>query len=246
MEKIKLAIIIVFLLIVSLGRQASAGIIINKAPVYLGLTHGLVGHWTFDGSDISGTRAKDRSGLNNHGTLTSGPTVVSGKIGQALQFDGVDDDVRVTDSNSISLGNQNLSFSIWAYNTNRNLFEAPAVFGKTNGADYDYTLRISNNGISDAQYSVFQDADITPATGTGPKWNEWQHLAVVKNGTTVSVYADGVFSGSGTVTNTDSNGDIYIGSLAGGNYFKGQIDDVRLYNRALSAGEVQRLYNQGR
>jgi hypothetical protein len=51
----------------------------------------LIGHWTFDGADISGTMAIDRSGKGNNGTLTNGPTGIAGKRGQALSFDGNND-----------------------------------------------------------------------------------------------------------------------------------------------------------
>ena len=57
------------------------------------LTNGLVGLWSFDGADMAGTVAYDRSGQGNNGTLTNGPSKAIGKIGQGLQFDGVDDRV---------------------------------------------------------------------------------------------------------------------------------------------------------
>src|SRR3989344_4335873 len=60
---------------------------------------GLVGHWTLDAGDISGTSAIDRSGNGNTGTLTLGPTQATGQIGGALTFDGSDDYVSVPDSN---------------------------------------------------------------------------------------------------------------------------------------------------
>jgi hypothetical protein len=69
--------------------QAHAGTLIN-APKYLGLHQGLVGFWNFDGPSVSGVHAYDMSGNGNRGTLT-GPTRTIGKLGQALQFDGVND-----------------------------------------------------------------------------------------------------------------------------------------------------------
>jgi hypothetical protein len=49
------------------------------------------GHWTFDGLTIAGTRVFDASGSGNYGTMTNGPTLVNGKLGQGLSFDGSDD-----------------------------------------------------------------------------------------------------------------------------------------------------------
>lgn len=83
-----------------------AGVIINR-PFQAGLNYGLVGCWNFDGSY---TKAPDCSGNNNTGTLTGGPTKTQGKIGQALDFDGVDDYVAVPYSSSIAPSNITLSY----------------------------------------------------------------------------------------------------------------------------------------
>ena len=74
-----------------LPKTANAGLLINRT-LYLGLTSGLVGHWTFDGKDMggAGTTAADVSGQNNHGTLTNGPVRAIGKLGQGSGFWGVD------------------------------------------------------------------------------------------------------------------------------------------------------------
>jgi hypothetical protein len=70
--------------------RAQASFILHK-PSTLGVNNGLVGWWTFDGKDISGVQAYDRSGNGNRGILTSGPVRGIGKIGQGLNFDGVND-----------------------------------------------------------------------------------------------------------------------------------------------------------
>src|SRR5882762_4802922 len=64
----------------------------------------------------SGTTISDKSGNNNTGTLTNGPTWTTGKYGGALLFDGVDDRVRVNDSNSLDLTNA-ATFEAWVYPT---------------------------------------------------------------------------------------------------------------------------------
>jgi hypothetical protein len=65
--------------------SARASTKVNKTATS-SLTSGLVGYWTFDGADVSGTTATDRSGSGNNGTLTNGPTKAIGKIGQGLSF----------------------------------------------------------------------------------------------------------------------------------------------------------------
>jgi hypothetical protein len=68
--------------------------VVNKAANSGSLSNGLVGYWSFDGQDMSrkNNMALDRSGQGNHGTITNGATTTAGKIGQAMQFDGVDPD----------------------------------------------------------------------------------------------------------------------------------------------------------
>ncbi len=76
------------------------------------LTNGLVGYWTFDGTDINGTTALDKSGQGNNGTIT-GATPAMGKLGQGLKFDGVDDYVWVSNT---GVFNASLPYtmSLWA------------------------------------------------------------------------------------------------------------------------------------
>ena len=85
-------------------RAVSAAIIIQR-PLYIGLTNGLVGNWTFNGPDMNATKALDTSGQGNHGALTNGPARAAGKVGQALSFDAVDDFVSVPNSSSIDTDN---------------------------------------------------------------------------------------------------------------------------------------------
>src|SRR5919109_3965900 len=98
--KYLLCVLITFAALSWCAPPAHASVIVN-APRSLGLTNGLVGWWTFDGSDISGVQAYDRSGNGNRGILTSGPTRTIGKIGQGLQFDGVNDYVSGPSSSTL-------------------------------------------------------------------------------------------------------------------------------------------------
>src|SRR3989338_5345117 len=101
-----------------LPQTANAGFIV-KAPPYIGLQEGLVGFWSFDGPDMSQSTnnvwALDRSGQGNNGQLTNMATSSArkiGKIGQALDFDGVDDYVNVPDATSLDV--DSFTISTWA------------------------------------------------------------------------------------------------------------------------------------
>src|SRR5437867_9130954 len=104
----KYAVYALVLLILAFAQNANAGLILNH-PNYLELGNGLVGFWSFDGKDMSGNTAHDRSGQgNNLSSLQQSPQKTIGKIGQALRFD---------DSclnNTVSFdGTGNMTFSMW-------------------------------------------------------------------------------------------------------------------------------------
>ena len=90
--------------ILIIPHKIKAGLLLNRT-LYIGMSAGLVGHWTFDGVDLADVTAYDRSGTAK-GTITGGATSTPGRIGQALSFDGVNDYVDIgagpTTVNSVS------------------------------------------------------------------------------------------------------------------------------------------------
>jgi hypothetical protein len=81
-----------------------------------------------------------------------------------------------------------------------------------------------------------------------PSFNQWFHTAMTYDGTTMKVYLNGALNGSTQFSGTieQSTQSLRLGQGIGNEYFPGKIDDVRIYNRALSATEVKQLYNAGR
>ncbi len=216
------------------------------------LDYGLVGHWTFDGADIglSGTTAKDRSGQNNHGTLTGGPLQAIGRIGQALSFDGSNDYV---DLGTGLDQNGEVTMSAWIkaddISTNR---QSVITNSSSAGTAADYSLDINR---TTGRVSVLRSSTAVSVTGNQTlQAGKWYHIVGVISGSsgnwTVSVYVDGVLDKSATDTNNanGTNQTTAIGRQGAfnGRYFNGPIDDVRLYNRALSAGEINKLWQMGR
>jgi hypothetical protein len=90
--------------------DAHASAIISR-PLYLGLDQGLVGYWSFEGKTVSGTQVYDASGNGNRGTMTNGPTLVYGKIGQGMEFTTLNNTVSV--SNNSVFKTIPLSISFW-------------------------------------------------------------------------------------------------------------------------------------
>ncbi|MEQ1561449.1 MAG: LamG domain-containing protein, partial [Nitrospira sp.] len=213
------------------------------------VTDGLIGYWTFDGKDIYGTKANDVSSNGNTGTLTGGPTPVIGKLGQALSFDGVDDYLNTTNTVNIA----KVTISAWIKipsipSTNN------TIVGFANGFNHgthDKVLYIKNDGK--LYFYVYDgSANTTSAPSSTLPLKTWVHVVGIADGTTARTYVNGVEVGSVLSGNTYTSygvPDIFIGapiSTGTYTYFNGQMDDVRVYNRALTVEEIKTLYSLGR
>jgi hypothetical protein len=211
-----------------------------------------VSWWKFD--EGSGSTAYDSAG-DNDGTLAGNTNWVTGKIGDyALDFDGDDAYVLVPDSDSISVGNQDYTISAWI---NPRSLKGPSGAGTIvskvkDGSDKEYQLLLIDE---DLWFDVEKNANNQAAeTTTAPvQTDSWQHIAVTFNSstTTPTFYYNGAVQTSTSNIDTlpdELDDDLYIGMTGGVYYtneFNGTIDDVRIYNRALSAGEIWQLYQLG-
>jgi hypothetical protein len=193
----------------------------------------LIGWWKFD--EGSGSVAKDSSGHGNDGTINGNAQWVEGWRGSALNFDGTDDYV----GTGKSLLNNAVDYTMCGWVKSRNSTASRiGLFGQNDLIEMGF-----NNG----------NAEIWGATGgtTSTPWafnnaTEWHHIAVVDSGSSVMIYIDGVLAntgGGGTHGTSTYFFNIGGGGIwdATGNWFNGQIDDVRLYSRALKAAEVKSL-----
>jgi len=202
----------------------------------------LVGHWTFDGTDVQGTTAIDRSSFGNNGTIT-GTTKTIGKLGQALSFNGTSNYVSIPDSSlwTWNPGTETRSVTAWVMFTS--LSGSPVILGD-NGSDwYHFGYYTSLDVLS------FYDGNATYiGSNASLSVGTWYFLSWVINSGTTYFYKDGSSLGSdGPVANVsrDPSG-LAIGSTNGGSFFSGQVDDVRIYNRALSATEIASMYMLGK
>ncbi|MEN3326473.1 MAG: hypothetical protein V7638_1280, partial [Acidobacteriota bacterium] len=203
---------------------------------------GLKGNWKFD--ENSGTTTADSSGNNNTGTLTSGATWTTGQSGAATNLDGVNDYVQVGAQSSLALASAG-TLSAWIYPTGAGSL---ATYGG-----------IIINKEGEYEVARFQDGTIQWAfANTNPGWtwintgyvaplNQWTHVAVTYDSGVVKTYINGTlfhtYSGSGAIGDVDSSqNDFRIGGRQSTSHnFQGRIDEVRVYNRALSATEVTTL-----
>ncbi len=220
-----------------------------------GVSNGLIAHWKFD--DAAGGVASDASGYGYDGDLTDmDPATdwVSGRIGGALDFDGVDDYVHVDYDPAFDLAT---GFTIcgWfkiAYADRRDY--RSIITRETIWTDRNWWICVRNNGslwwklsYSGAQASINPPGVVADGT--------WHHFAAVYDGDAneCRLYYDGTLPAGGTlggVSDVDiQNEPVTIGrgyNKAGydGRHFKGQLDDIRIYDRPLTQEEVTVLANQ--
>jgi hypothetical protein len=205
---------------------------VSKGPAPLGLVMQL----SFD----TGT-ATDISGVDNHGTI-NGAVPAPGRIGAgALRFDGVNDMVVVPNSDSLGLETA-MTLEAWVNPSARTGWHT--VMLKEGVDTFAYEMYSNNPEINrPAAYFMDEVGNLRAATGTAVlPLNTWSHLATTWDGTTMRLYVNGVQVGSRAVSGTIavSSGQLRIGGNAiWGEWFAGRIDEVRIYNRALSAAEVQ-------
>lgn len=204
---------------------------------------GLKAYYPFNGPDISGTTAYDRSGAGNNGTLTNGPVAAIGKIGQGLNFDGTDDYVETASQIDVT-GSKTVSFWMKADTLDAN---NRRIFYSSNGTANDYLIVLSWDGyvaaVVDNVYSAIHRITSSPLS-TG----QWYHVAITKTTNQIGeIYING--AAAGTVQSdytTDNETATYIGGHPYQDGFDGTIDDVRVYGRVLTATEITALYNQGK
>jgi glucose/arabinose dehydrogenase/chitodextrinase len=196
---------------------------------------GLVAAYAFN--ENGGFTAGDLSGTGNAGTV-SGATWATGKYGQALTFDGINDVVVVPDSSSLDL-TSGATFEAWVYPT-ATLSNWKAILQKEVDA-YFLNANTGNNRL--AVGGTFAGVCCTVLEGPNPlPANQWTHVAGTYNGSTLRLYVNGTQvasqarTGNFLVTGTPLR---IGGNTYGGEFFPGRIDEVRIYNRALSAAEIQ-------
>ena len=221
-----------------MGGTATATVTVSVTPAAPPPAPGLVLALTFD--ETSGGTAVDASGGGRDGTIR-GAVRVAGRSGGALQFDGVDDWVTVLDAAALDLSSA-MTLEAWV-NPARAMTGWQTILLKEQGTgDMAYGL-YANDGAPAAAGYVNVGGIHTPVSGTaGLPAASWTHLAATYDGATLRLYVNGTLSSSRARTGliVPSGGALRIG---GNNawpdeFFEGLIDEVRIYNRALSATEV--------
>jgi hypothetical protein len=186
------------------------------------------------------TRWSDLSPTVISGSLTNGSYYNAYPITKKITFDGTDDYVAIP--NNSSLVTNNISVNIWCYpkviGQNKALFSSEPTTGPLNG--YGFRQRSDN-----VWWWVIGYAGSGDAVSSSLSQNTWTNLVGTYNGSTITLYKNGVSQGSGSSNRTINFTNILrLGSLVGGTeYFNGDTAFLQIYNRALSADEVLQNYN---
>ena len=211
---------------------------------------GLVGYWNFDDNDLNGTTLYDKSGYGNHGTNNGATTSVDGVLKQAFEFNGSSDYVQINHSSSIDVGSGSFTYGLWVYALSSvGTWDMPIFKGGSSANDPGYDMELGSAdwsaNISDGSVMVQSYFSWTPLN------NQWVYLVVVIDRTAqrLYTYVNGVlfYSDADISTVGSINSSAYNLRLGIGIYeicpFNGLIDEVRIYNRALSAEEILNDYN---
>jgi len=198
---------------------------------------GLVASYSFD--EGTGSTANDASGNNNRGTVANTTWTTSGKYGNALSFNGTNAVVSVPDAASLRL-TTGMTLEAWVYPTAAGNVWRTVVLKEITG-DLAYALYSTEDVDVPAAYVRIGTTSRRVGGTSGLPLNAWTHLAATYSSGALRIYVNGVLASSQSVTGSivSSTRPLRIGgNTVWGEYFAGRIDEVKIYNRALSAAEI--------
>lgn len=206
---------------------------------------GLVGEWLFSGN------ADDTSGNGNNGTV-NGPVLTTDRFDNpdsAYDFDGSDDYIAINDNSTLDIADD-FTLVSWAYFNGVDAQQALITKHEVStGSGYNFVLYVGNIfcqiGDGGGWYYASVQASYTFVS------DSWYHLAVTRNGAEVRFYINGSLDTTVTVgvnniaTNTH---ELWLGGNVdspGSHTLDGILDDIRIYDKALSPSEIATLYHEG-
>lgn len=205
------------------------------------MMEGLMGEWLFSGN------ANDTSGSSNHGAV-SGASLTTNRFAaasSAYNF-GSGQYISASSWNNLPLGSRPRTLSVWfrLSSVPMNKFTPIANYGQW-GKGAMYEVSIWYDSVSGNRYICFGNGEYVYGYTVPFSAGVWYHLAVTSSGGNWTLYLNGSVLRSDTCPINTKGGPVYFGAYQGypTDYFPGAIDDLRIFDRRMSDGEIVELYN---
>ena len=205
--------------------------------------NGLIAYYPFNGN------VNDESGNGNSGTVY-GATLASDRFGNtnsAYYFNGTSDYIEVPHSESLNFQNE-LTLAVWVKSDEP---INPETYVIAKGDEVPFSLRVKT-GFYDFVIGNNRLSSIVSPTSTTPREDVWHFIVGTYDGTIAKIYIDGILEDSDLYSQNmlSNNNQMQFGHRPSSRnssivYYKGAIDDIRIYDRALSIEEILELYNEG-
>ena len=212
--------------------------IFAQVPSYVP-QYGLLGYYPFNGNpnDVS---ANGANLTNNAAVLT---TDRFGTANAAYSFNGINQNLIRTTPNFTFNSASSFTYSFW-YNRNSTSANGVLIMNATNAAGN--FIWIFQAGATNSQFGTNKQQSAWIWAPTPSTTSVWTHIVCVYNAGTMTLYKNNVQVATATFTHTNvtsANMPLYIGRGVGGDFYNGKMDDVGIWNRALTACEINDLYN---
>jgi hypothetical protein len=213
---------------------------LNQGTLYESLNKDLVAYYPFDDN------ANDESGNNHHG-IVHGATLTTDRFGNensAYSFNGVDTYIDLANTDTLNMFS-GFTLTAWVNFTDNN-YNGGSIGGSIVSKHINYypngfTMSVYNSNV----YLATNNSSYFISTSETYNDGTWHLFTGVYNGTSLSIYVDGVLKVSDSASYTTGNDmNIRIGADSELSFFNGKIDDVRIWDRALSKNEILSLYPQ--
>jgi len=206
------------------------------------VSDGLVSYWSLDNTTIEGKKVKDSVGKND-GEMKGDPKVVEGKIGDALSFNGSSDYVEIPHNDSLSFNTGDFTVCVWAKTkaTTGRWAQRQDIVGKGDPSVSGYAVSAdTNKGF----FWVGGAGEFSGTTDIND--DKWHYIVGIRKSSDCLVYTDGKQEVKGTnAENVDTAVSMIFGKhpLKAESFFAGSIDEICVYNRALTEDEILKNFS---
>ena len=230
----RLSLVVWYLVVFTSASISGANIVAN----------GLVSYYTLDENDIDGNTVKDIVG-GKDGTIVGVPVSIAGHLGEGLEFAGKPACVELPQI--LAIGKNSVTYETWFLKTNKVDWQYLMV-NKSDFHNNFFRLGFNQNTVQIRFYTEHEN-ETNKAFVTAEDYGdgEWHHVAATREGDKAEVYVDGILVKEDVAMSGDIGGDKtnwYLAQDGNDNgYFIGAMDEVRIYDRVLTANEVQQNFD---